>query len=440
MIGRLLINSSAMLGGQLASVAITLIQSVILARAFGPEQFGKWALLISASSLIANFLAFRTSESLTCFWVEAREQNDANSAQVYLSSALIVEFATKLMAGFATFIMGVALLGGIRATWDIVVAAALIGLYRFLSFGDAAWMSLMRDEKRIKALSLLPTAQAMMQLCLIAVLLAVFGKGLFLAALSYVAAQTVFLVVKVDQTRSTAKRAGVALLPLGNLRSLKPRWRAGFWKMMGAGYLSSCLSSLMKEGDTLVVGLVASDSSVGFYRLARSLVSVVQLVTQAIATLILQDFAEIRRNGAAAVLSVVRRVAVPFAALVLAGCAVIAIALPAVIKMIYGPQYAGAVLPFRILLVGTAVSTSLFWVTPALIALREVRAMLHISFMNFAAYVASMALGIYLLQGTGPAVATSVAWTVGYSASLVWLLVVLRREKCRDHDEGTLPR
>lgn len=440
MIGRLLINSSAMLGGQLASVAITLIQSVILARAFGPEQFGKWALLISASSLIANFLAFRTSESLTCFWVEAREQNDANSAQVYLSSALIVEFATKLMAGFATFIMGVALLGGIHATWDIVAAAALIGLYRFFSFGDAAWMSLMRDEKRIKALSLVPTAQSMMQLGLIALLLAVFGKGLFLTALSYVAAQTVFLLVKVDQTRSTAKRAGVALLPLGNLSSLKPRWRIGFWKMMGAGYLSSCLSSLMKEGDTLVVGLVASDSSVGFYRLARSLVSVVQLVTQAIATLILQDFAEIRRNGAAAVLSVVRRVAVPFAGLVLAGCAVIAIALPAVIMMIYGPQYAGAVLPFRILLVGTAVSTSLFWVTPALIALREVRAMLHISFMNFAAYVASMALGIYLLQGTGPAVATSVAWTVGYSASLVWLLVVLRREKCRDHDEGTLPR
>ncbi|MYL99556.1 oligosaccharide flippase family protein [Novosphingobium sp. FGD1] len=429
MIKRLVKNSSAVLGGQLISVGISFIQSVILARFFGPEQFGKWALLIASSSLIGNFLGFRTAEALTSFWIEAKEDGDTAAAQRYLSSSLLVEFITKLISGVVSFIVGVALLGALDASADIIAAAALIGLFRFLSFADAAWVSLMRDAKRIYSLSFVPVMQISLQMVLVTSLVWGFSGRLFLAALGYVLSQAVSLVVKLNQLRDVSKNMHVHVLRRPHLGLLRRDQAPAYWRMMVAGYFTSCLSSLMKEGDTLVVGLVASDSSVGFYRLARSLVSIVQLANQAIATLILQDFSALRREGPAAILAVVRRIAVPFAVIVMFSCLLLALALPHVITFVYGSAYLGAVLPFRILLVGTAISTSLFWVTPALVALREMRAMLTINIVNFTLFVIAMAVGIHYLRGVGPAVATSAAWAFGYGASLFWLLFVIWRER-----------
>lgn len=341
---------------------------------------------------------------------------------------MAVEFVTKLLAGLVSAVVGTALLGWFHAGHDAIVAALLVGAFRFFCFADAAWLSLLRDGKRIIPLAVVPTLQSALQLGLIAGMVLVFGDHLFLIGLSYASSQFLFLGLKLAQIRKTASLAGVHILPLRSLKIEKPDWTSGYWKMMGTGYLTSCLSSLMKEGDTLVVGLVASDSSVGFYRLARSLVSVIQLATQALATLVLQDFAEIRRKGSSALVALVHKIAIPFAAVVMAICAVVAVALPYIIQVVYGRNFLGAVLPFRILLVGTAVSTGLFWITPALIAMRELKAMLYISVLNFAAYVVAMLVGLHFLRGLGPAVATSTSWVFGYGASLIWLLIVLKRQ------------
>jgi O-antigen/teichoic acid export membrane protein len=406
------------MSSQLVLVGTGFAQTWLATRVLGPSQFGGWALILSVSTLVSLFLSFRTSEALTSFWVEAAEGPGRRG--VVLSCAVYAEVATKALSVLVLVCAGPILLRATGADGSLLFAVICAALARFFGLIDPIWFSLLRHERRINDLAVQPIAIAALQLVLNLLAVALGFRGVASFAGSLFLAQAASAGWKLLAVRGVAGRPlfgrDAILLSPRQLRDAWPETQA-FWRMMSSGYLSSCLSSLVKEADGLLIGLLGGARDVGFYRLAKSLAGLLQTAAQSVSSLLFQQFAELHAaRDPAGLTRFVGRIAPPLAITALVGGTTLALIIQPLIAWLFGTKYLPALIPFRILLVGVAISSALVWVSPLLTMLRRMRDVVVLNLLTFVIFVAVLAVSIPAFGALAPAIALSAAWALGHLA------------------------
>lgn len=421
-ISSLLRGSGILLVGQVGLLAAGFVQTIVLTRYLEPSEFGVWALVLAYVTLIHVFLSFRTSESLTVFWVESRIAGDREKCALLFSSALFAEVTMKAVASVLILASAFLVLDWSSVEGDYRATIVLCVLGRFFAFYDPIWTSIVRDRRKVAMLSTVPVVVRWMQTGLTFGLIFFIGSDLVWAAVSLFAAQGVSFLVKVATTFEAPSRifgqGGYLLLDRRVCRSftIVPE----FWRMMRAGYFASSLSAIPKEADTIVVGLVASEEEAGFYRIAKSLVSLILTGVQTLSTLIIQDFSEMMIvTNKKRIATYIAKYAPMLVALMIPACIVGFLIAPSFIAYVYGDEYGSAAVPFRILLVGTGFAAAFFWTTPLLAAMRQFKEMLRLQVVNFGIYSLVLTAAIFYLGEWAPAVALSVAWITGHVGALL---------------------
>jgi len=427
----LLRGSGILLIGQVGSVIAGFLQTIVLTRYLGPSEFGVWALILAYSGLVHTFLSFRTSEALTAFWVEARINGDKSRCVLIFSNAFLAELVTKTLASL--FVLGST---GLMLQWSSVegnywLAIELCVAGRLMAFYDPIWMSVLRDQRRLGMLSALPAATKLLQAVMNLGLFFFLSSDIVWAGVAFCIAQAVALCAKLLTTFGSLNAIfgsdGYLILEKRILRSF--RALPDFWKMMSVGYFTSCLSAIPKEADTLVVGLVASEEQAGFYRIAKSLVSLVQTAVQTLSTLVIQDFSEMKTaSGKDEIRGFVRSYAPLVLFFTTLVCVAGFVAAPFFIKLLYGTSFVSTTLFFRVLLIGTGFATAFFWVMPLLVVLRQLRQLLFLQIGNFVIYCVTLGFSIAIFKEMGPAIALSVAWITGHLGALYYVRRALRRD------------
>jgi O-antigen/teichoic acid export membrane protein len=409
--------------GQFGAMAALFVQGLFIARELGPAKYGHWVLIVATFNFLAAFLSFRTSDALTAFWVDPRYESSSARRSLF-SSAFYAELLTRAVASIAGVVACVLWL---KAPTSIPHSVWLLAVYacamtKIIGIATPIWISLVRASKRMRLFVVVPAIQAWLSVALVAIFFHVFGANILSVAISLLVAEAAALVARLLTMPYPPNDSDVSPSGLSSPPSMyaSRREHRAFWHMMGAGYISSCLSSIIKETDVLVVGWLGTPVLAGFYRLAKSLVTTLQTGVATISTVIIQDFADsLRRSRIDEVRALVFKIAPAILLLTAVASVIAATCIGKFLTVSVGPEYAGARTPFLYLLPGIAVATAFFWVQPLAVALQSSGTILRVSVLNFVVYAGTLAASATFIGPWAAALALSVAWGFGHFALLV---------------------
>jgi O-antigen/teichoic acid export membrane protein len=407
---------------EVGSVAALVLSGLVVARALGPTAYGRFALLSAFGALVYAFLEPRAGEVVTKYFGAAAAQGRHRDARAVLRGMLVLDtLAVGLAVGLTTAAQPLA--GDIApgSALDVALAAAAAGLAGPVLTGRAALAALdhYRSFARVQAVASLVraggTAAAAVLTGDVTSVLAV------LVAVTAAEAAVNLLVVRRAVGLFLGRGTGEPRTRLRELRTAAP----GIGRFLAYSEASTLLGATTKFADTLVVGAVAGAEQAGLYRLARSLTAPVANVVTPLQTVAYNRFVVVHLEGGAARLRLAARratfTALPLALVLAAG----GLLVPAAVRLLAGPDFAGAGPVAVVLLLGAAAGLPVYWLRSAYLVLDRLRSWLWVSAGTSVLSMAGFVLGARWEGALG--VATARVLLVTLIANLVLLALLQAR-------------
>jgi O-antigen/teichoic acid export membrane protein len=305
---------------------------LILARALGPSGRGTIAFL-TVTVLVAARLANLGMAEATAVLV-ARRRDDRGAL---LANAVVFSAASALVAAAAAC-LGLLALGDSRPAGIGAPELAVIVLGTLVSSLGDAGHSVLLGRHRLRAIALITASASWLYALLLLVTWAAVGLSVLAAALAWAAAEG----IRGAAFLGRAKR-GLALRgPDVRLLGESLRFGARAW-------IGSLARFLNFRTDQLLLGVLASEATLGVYAVAVNASEVLLYLPAATATALLPAVA--RSQGAVGsdqALSAFRSAAVVTTAAMLVG----AVLGPILLPLVFGSEFADSVPPFLLLLPG----------------------------------------------------------------------------------------
>lgn len=414
-------NASKILAGNLGITALGFFQGVLVARAFGPSNYGVWGLIVAYCGTVKAFLSFRTSEPLTRYLVEYHKNKDTKAVRLLLDSALMAEIATSLISLAIIMVAAPLAAKGASLGGKAILAAWIFAFGQTFAFITPVYYSVIRNKKKFNQIAMLPFASACIQLLIVSVLHAFGRLDIESLAWSYLASAALqFLFNLAILRREVSVSYGMDIFKMDPMGCWRDRKDAkGFWAFMGTTYLSSMATSLFKNGDTLLLGHFALPAQVGLYKLAKNLAALLNSSATSLGSVIYQDFNELIMSGKTEELFQGLKRLMKIWLPIVAGGAVVSIACSGwAVPLVFGKSYAGSQSLFGILMAGMAVATAFFWIQPLALSCGQFGAYLRVVVILSLAALPLMAYSGMRAGSVGVAVAYGSSWAFIHIALL----------------------
>jgi O-antigen/teichoic acid export membrane protein len=366
-IRRLIKNAAWLLGANGVGVILSFATGLLVARILGPAQYGMLAVITTYVRVVNQFLGFRTWEGVIKYVAEFMvKQEDAKAlatiklgygvdvATGLLSLLVVVSSAPLAVRWFA---------GGQSGASSLLTLYALSLLFSSL---DGPSIAVLRTFDRFPTLSMWTTIGAVLRLGSIAGIW-VLGLGLREVVLSYL---TVAAVVSIGQgwmaLNEVRARLGHVRREAG-LDRLDHHWR----EMVRFGLntkVSGTLSTINKYLDVLILGYFRLPAEVGYYKLAKSLASMLSAIGDPINVAVYPDIARLHVQGARAVRGFVRKLAGLLAAVIVPFVLILEFAAPILVTLVGGADFTPSTTAFRLIIVGFAFRVVFNWLRPVALA------------------------------------------------------------------------
>lgn len=428
-IRKLFKNASYLYLGDVSLAATAFIQGIIYARTLGPAQYGVWGVVLSFAGMVGAFSGFRTGEPLTRYLVEFKMSGAKDKLRLLFATAIVVDFATGFLAYSLIFFLSPWVARSISGGDAATTLYRVYGLTTLLGFSNSLWYCSARDQGRFKLMATVPFVSAFIQLMGVIMLWQLKSLTLMNMAVLYVSVRlfnllfnTGFLIITLPKTYK------VTLFTL-RWGDVLRQWREimGFWRFMGVGYMSGCLSSLVRNGDILILGYYRADYEVGWYRLGKNLVGMIQGVGGSLGQVLYQDLNElVATERMDQIKKGLLRLCKVWGPTVLLGIIVAMIMAGPMIRFVYGEAFINSVPLFRVLLIGVIVPIILFWVHPLVLSLGLLRMFLVVGTLNTIWPLGLFVVFGYLYGALGVSIVLSVDYIV---MPLMMLFFVMRKIK-----------
>lgn len=411
-------NTLIGIGVDIVVFSLGIVVSIVLTRGLGPEQRGVYVLLFTTNLLLSSVAHLSIATALSTMLAHNRYQvGEANSL------ALLASLAMGLLCLSITSVLFPLLSSNIFLGvpyYYLLVSLVLIPSTIYQQY----WNGIMIGTNRILLLNKVNLAVNLANALLMVLAVGVFQLGVpgFLGAwtLSSLGALllTVLLAGRLDRWRWLPGRAIVA-------------------DMLGFGLRShgqQVAHQLFLRMDVYIVKVLVGSAGVGTYSLSTSLAEKIWLPINAIHASSLSKIAQLPKHESAILTAKVMRAAI----LIMLSIAVpFAVVSPWLIPFVYGPEFAGAVLPLVILLAGTVGFAVLFVAQSFVLGQLERPGLLSIiSWLQLAVSVPMFIALILWLGIVGAAIASSLT----YLAALAMTLFIVRRESGLSLSAMLLPR
>ena len=381
-------NSSWLFLDQGSRVVISFLGSIIIARGLGADLFGKYTILITLVATIQQFVNFNIGSAVIKFGAEYK------AAGQFSKLALLVTGSYAFTALTAIASIGIV---AISATllydlfFDVPGLNALLVIYAVgtaFSFLDALSKALLRLFYKFKINAVINVVMAFIELIVVAITLYFYPRDLFvlIIALAGTKALNAFICFGAAYWELRPE--------LGPLS--RPSWSdildqgKEMWGFVLGTSGSNSLKRLVKRGDVLLLGILASSTEIAYYAIAKKLATSILAITDPLSYSIYPQLATLVSQGKLAQLKKMLRnvtvlLSLPFLAFIL-----LAILLgEQIITLAYGVEFAGAGGALLFVLAATSVEAVLFWTVSLLNSFNLVA-------VRFKVYTVGALLGLLL--------------------------------------------
>jgi len=411
---RLLWRRSATAVGLYAAVALGLLGTVVASRVLGLDGFGLYATALVAASFVQTLLDLTVEESLTKFGFRYVAAEDWGRLHRLFGAALRFKLiggalGTAVLVLFAPFANEVFGTDGLEGA---VLASALLPLVQAPE-GVASTALLLRGRYDLRGGYL--TFSMALRLAAIAV-----GThyGIWQAIVAIVVAQAVATAVVCVAGLRAFRR-----FPAADSRPLDED-RGPIKSFVVQSSLATGMLSLRTTFAPLLLGIVASPTQVGLFRIAQAPQAGLSAASSPVRLVLLTEQTRDWEQGLEReVLAAVRKYMAAAAGLMAIVLPVFLLLMPWLVRLVFGPAYGGAVAAARIILVAAALQVVLGWTKslPVTIGRPSLRLVTHGA--ETAVLLPLVALLGYTWGVTGAAVAMLVSTVV---FALAWGVALYR--------------
>ena len=360
---RVLRNSGFLFSSTFVSAALSFVQGILIVRLLGIEKYGVLTAVTLFASNVNRLLSFRMSEVTVKYLGEALTRDDKARAAALAKWIGIGEAVTSILAYLVLFFL---------AAW-FAGDAALAGYYRFyglfllanLVYETSTGVLQATDKfKRVAFANLLQSIATI----IIVTLAFVMHWGMFEILVAYLVGKTLAaLVVTSSSVRELNRR-------LGSGWTRAPFARVTDWKSIAHFAVSTNINGTVnlfaRDNIPLYIKYFVSDTALGYFRLASSLINLVMLPIE---PFIWPTYAEITKTIAQKQWQATRRLLKQVSLIggawtLLAGGGLAALGWW-FIPFVYKVEAAPVIVCALILLIGYGVANIANWNRPLLLAL-----------------------------------------------------------------------
>jgi O-antigen/teichoic acid export membrane protein len=394
-LGALLKNTSATLGRQLLAGLLSLATTVVIARVFGPEANGAYAVALLLPGVVATFLNLGLSPANVYFIGSGQYGPRAVFRTTFALSLWLSALGLALGAGLI-ILKGEAFFPGVPTVMLWLALATLpIGLVQGIV------TSVFQGLQQFKLFNLSLLAQPLITLLVVSGLAALGVREFewlvaanFLGAASTLAITTILLrKLLVDEERGDVYEAKQAL---------------------GYGYkahLANILAFVNYKADLFLVNLLINPAATGVYVIAVSLAERLWLLSQAVSTVAFPRLAELSSDEVTRLKLTPLLARTVFWATAAAALVLGLVAFP-LVKLLFGEAFMGSVLPLLILLIGIIVTSPARIVANDIAARGRPEINMYASMVTVVINIVGNLALIPEFGLVGAAVATSVAYSI----------------------------
>jgi O-antigen/teichoic acid export membrane protein len=418
---RLMAASAWLLSAKSATLALGLLQVIVVARVLGPRAYGLLALLTTYTSTVNQLLDSRAWETATTYLVRYRAEGNHAKAAALIKLCYLIDAATALAA-----LLLVALTSGWASQWLLRDAAfagllVLFAVTMVANVPTGTSMVLLRVAGRFRSVAFQNAVTAAIRFTAVVIALATTAT-IASVVWAYVGAACVSGSVMLWMGRRGARSLGLGGLwpifraPIGILR----RDFRGIARFLLVTNANGTLKLVHRFGDVLLVGYVLGPAPAGFVRLARSFSDLLNVPVVSMYETSYPAFASLWRTGRRKELNaLVRRVTTSAGLAAIVGLSVLAVAAAPLVRWTVGPQYEPAVVPLRLFAIGMALAATTSLWHPLLLAVdRPGR--------SFIALLAGVTVQLAILAFGLVPLGLSAAGFAYIACHIVWALIVGR--------------
>lgn len=335
-LGKFVGDSALLWAAQMGGVFLSVLASIFVTRALGPEGRGVYTWLLTLAGIGSHVALFGLDTSNRRL---AASEPETIPALLRLNIGLIFGLGAVVSGVIAVIALNSEM---VRASVGQVVLAVLTVPLSAMMMAVGAILLAQQKIGQAALSSFLPKA----------LLGAVFG------------AMVVMGMVSVDGALALNLLAGTVAvaLPLWWLRAEvtgKGHLELGLyiktvWRTCSATYLAGLAYYMMQKVDVLMIGAYLGEAPTGFYGVASNMADLMILPIAVIAAMLSTRIAASHKDGQATGLA--RRVVVLTMGLAIAGCSFTYLIAPWLIELLYGPEFAPAAVVLR-------------WLCPAVVGL-----------------------------------------------------------------------
>jgi O-antigen/teichoic acid export membrane protein len=367
---RVLRNSGFLFSGNVVSAALGFLQGILVVRLIGIEGYGLLAGTVFVFTTNVNrLLSFRMSEVAVKYLSEALADNDRMRAAALVKGMGLIEIATSLLTYLVLFLLSPWASQTFAKDPSAVPLFQMYGIYLLGNLVFETSTGVLQTFKRFDRIS---TVQISGTIFTAAAIVAAFVlKGSLTHVLAaYLAGKLLagFLIV-VFAARELNQALGPGWMRMRPASSMTSDWRTLLGFSLNTN-LNGTVNLIVRDSAPLFLGAFASQTEVGYFKLAHSLV--ISLVMLPIEPFIWTTYAEIAETVSNAqwdaTRRLLRRVSAIAAAWTLAAGGGLAAFGWWIIPLLYGADSAPAYPAALILALGFGFANILHWNRPLLLA------------------------------------------------------------------------
>jgi len=366
--GRVLGNSSWGVASNIVTILTGLLQIGLVTRALGVEQYGILAVIVAFPTMIQQFAGFRTWEMVARYSAASLHADRGDEAGHIAQLGWLIDSLIGFVSFVAVWIAGAAYL---QAT---LASTSYLPLLHFYSFAVLIMVPVSTAQALLRVLDqfhLLFIQSIIANLLrLTFVTIAYFsGTGLVGILTAYLAASVANAVTSLVFCLWKA-RGHVIFTHWFSAWTYVRMNRRNLSSFLSAGYVEASILAFARNLDIMLVANMGGAEQAGYYRAAQSLVTMFAGFLTPMVNAVLPDLqrsislpADVLRRRLWSLTAMSSSIYIP-------GALVLTLLAPWLVIVIMGPTFAPAAAPAQIMLWGTALAGTFFWV-PALLLVQD---------------------------------------------------------------------
>jgi len=365
---KLLKNASWRFGANGVEYAASFIQSILLARFLGMEGFGLFVLVSTYIVIVNKIVDFRVWEVVTKYVAEFKEKDDLPSALSMIKLSYLVDFLSGVLSFLFILFSAGWICQHVLHRPDVQTAAKVYALVLLISTTQGTSSAVLRvfDKFRIQGLlsafgSVITLGFIVGALLMRPEFIAVFWAIVWAAVVNAVIMTFVTVKHIAPYFQGMWERSKISLL--------KDRFREMTLFLFHTSF-NYLITLATKDIDVVILNYFCGVASVGVYQIAKKIARGLGFLADPLYYAVYPDLAKMwAREARSEIRRYLSRITglTAFVVLILTG--LLSLFGGDIINFVYGPAYVEAFPALRVMVWGTMIATSLFWMRPVLLSM-----------------------------------------------------------------------